>query len=125
MSSADRVRKLAALAGSENEHEANAAARQACRLIREGKVRIEDIREAPAERPRPQARPRAAWSPWEEPPRPPPPPRRPAPRGPFARSRSTEGQACAACGERIEVGDAFSCVGGFVHGDCVPKGERA
>ena len=121
MSVADKVRKLAALAASENEHEANAAARQACRLIREGKVRLDDL---VPERPRSQPRARAAWTYWEEPPRPPPPPRRPTPRGPFARSPSTEGQSCVACGERIERGDAFSCTGGFVHGDCVPKGER-
>jgi hypothetical protein len=34
------------------------------------------------------------------------------------------GQACFACGETIDEGDAFSCQGGFVHGDCVPANER-
>ena len=117
MSAADKVLKLAALAASENEHEANAAARQACRLIRDGKVRVT---EAERERPRPNERRRPSWTGWEPaPPRPPPPPR-----GPFSRSRGTEGQSCAACGEPIELGDAFTCAGGFVHGDCVPAAER-
>ena len=120
MSAAEKVRKLAALAASENEHEANAAARQACRLIREGKV---SIAEAGRQRPHGQER---AWSPWDawEAPSPPPARRRAAPRGPFARRRDVRGASCAVCGEEIALDDAFACQDGYVHGDCIPAAER-
>ncbi|MEI8258289.1 MAG: DUF2786 domain-containing protein [Deltaproteobacteria bacterium] len=122
MSAAEKVRKLAALAGSDNEHEANSAARQACRIIREGKVTLGDAgQEVPywyetrAQRPQPaRPRPPAAG------PRPP----RPEPRGPFARRPDVRADACVACGEEVPAGDAFSCADGYVHGDCVPARDR-
>jgi hypothetical protein len=129
--SADRVRKLAALAGSDNEFEANQAAHQACRLIREGKVVISDPGEGPdVERMATDAWSRMqswfadAWQPVRPPSPPPPAPSRPRPRGPFARSARGDGAQCFACGEEIPPGEAFACADGFVHGDCVPAGER-
>jgi hypothetical protein len=123
MSHADRLRKLAALAGSDNPHEAAEAARQACRIIREGKVTIRDAGSEPSPRDDPYAR---AWGrdPWAASYAPPPPPRRVTPRGPFARRPSVAGADCVACGEEIPPGDAFACAGGYVHGDCVPASER-
>jgi hypothetical protein len=130
--SADRVRKLAALAGSDNEFEANQAAHQACRLIREGKVVLSD----PGDDRSPehfasdawaqvQSWFSSAWQPVRPPPSSPqPPPKRPRPRGPFARSPRGDGASCFACGEEIPPGEAFACADGFVHGDCVPAGER-
>ncbi len=115
MSAAERLRKLAALAGSDNEHEANSAARQACRIIREGKVSIRDAGEDRAYwyEPRPQRPPPAR-------PRPP----RPQPHGPFVRRPDVRADSCAACGEEVPAGEAFSCAEGYVHGDCVPARER-
>lgn len=116
MSAADRVRKLAALAGSDNEHEAISAARQACRIIREGKVVIAD------------AGPDETWWPGSYAPRAAPVrpkrPRRPPPRGPFARRQDVSAVACVVCNEEIPAGDAFACADGFVHGDCIPRQER-
>jgi hypothetical protein len=129
--SADRVRKLAALAGSDNEHEANQAAHQACRLIREGKVVISDPGEGPdVERMATDAWSRMqswfadAWQPVRPPSPPAPAPSRPRPRGPFTRNARGEGAQCFACGEEIPQGESFACADGFVHGDCVPAGER-
>jgi len=119
MSVADKVQKLAALAGSANEHEANAAARQACRLIREGRVSLRDADQAGTLRPHQR---RSPWESWQSAPaaqR-----RRPPPKGPFARRREVSGAVCSACAEPIEPGDACSSADGFVHGDCVPRGER-
>jgi hypothetical protein len=123
MSVADKVRKLAALAGSANEHEASAAARQACRLIREGKVVIEDVASVQAPRRSSPRRQASAWDGWAEPP-PAPVRKRRIPRGPFVRRRDQAGTLCAACGEPIELGDAFSSADGFVHGDCIPRDQR-
>src|SRR4051794_19667744 len=126
MSAAERLRKLAALAGSDNDFEANEAARQACRIIREGKVVISDT--PPARDPRSDHGAPRGWraDPWAAP-RPPPPsarPVRPPPRGPFARRPSVYGVECAACSEEIPLGEAFACADGHVHGDCVPPAER-
>jgi hypothetical protein len=130
LSVAEKVRKLAALAASENEHEANAAARQACRLIREGKVRLSEIEIEPeraaggsgargrSQRAQPGWNPWDAWAPVARP------RRKPMPRGPFARKRCPLGQSCFVCSETIDPDDAFSCLDGFVHGDCVPKDQR-
>ena len=116
MSAADRVRKLAALAGSDNEHEANSAARQACRIIREGQVVIADAGADETYWPGPYAS-RAAPVRAKR-------PRRPPPRGPFARRPDVFAAVCVACDEAIPAGDAFACADGFVHGDCVPRQER-
>jgi hypothetical protein len=115
MGAADRVRKLAALAGSDNEHEANSAARQACRIIREGNVTISEARREEAG--------------WYDPRGPGPSPQRqrrarPIPRGPFARRHDVSAVACASCDEEIPAGDAFSCADGYVHGDCIPASQR-
>ncbi len=127
--SADRVRKLAALAGSDNEFEANQAAQQACRLIREGKVVLRDPGDdhdafGSDGADFMQAFFTRAWQPAPPPPPPPPAPRRPRPRGPFTRNARGDGAECFACGEEIPLGEAFACTDGFVHGDCVPAGER-
>ena len=119
MSVADKVQKLAALAGSANEHEANAAARQACRLIREGKVSLLDVDPQGPSRSHQRRSPWDSWQPARAAQS-----RRPPPRGPFARRRDVSGAVCRACGEQIELGDACSSADGFVHGDCVPRGER-
>jgi hypothetical protein len=122
MDMAERVRKLAALAGSENEHEAAAAARQACRLIREGKVIVSEPGQAPRGRPAPDPWP---WSPWEPPaPSRPPPRPRVVPRGPFTRRHDLQGASCLVCGEEIPPDEAFSCPDGGLHGDCIPRERR-
>jgi hypothetical protein len=124
MNMAEKVRKLAALAGSDNEHEANAAARQACRLIREGKVTIAEAASDPAPRRRPEP---SYWSPWEPAPapaQPPPRPRRSPPRGPFTRRRDLRGASCVVCGEELPPDEAFSCPDGYLHGDCIPREQR-
>ncbi len=74
MSRIDRIRKLIALAASENEHEARSAAYLACKMIRDDDVRlVEPAAPDPwAERAREQA-----WRSRREPAaRPPPPPPR-------------------------------------------------
>jgi hypothetical protein len=119
MSMAEKVRKLAALAGSDNEHEANAAARQACRLIREGKVTIDESGRGKAPR-NERAHVRHDWGHWP-PPKPPP---RPVPTGPFARRPDIHAVPCWVCREELQRGDAFSCSGGYVHGDCIPRDQR-
>lgn len=105
----DRVRKLIALAGSPNEHEASTAAVMACRLIREHGLHV-DGRSAPQSRAEPHA----------------PEPRRRATRGPYTRTPAAHGAPyCRECAERIGSDDAFRDADGApVHGDCIPRGER-
>lgn len=102
----DRVRKLIALAGSPNEHEARSAAAMACRLMREHGLLVHD----PAGHARPAERD---------------PPRRRT-RGPYARARAARGGArCRECDEPIEDGEVFvDSDAAPVHGDCIPRGER-
>lgn len=126
MSSTDRIEKLIALSGSENEHEARSAAYLACKLIREGGFRV--VASAPE--------PRAAHFPpsaWTRSPRPggPPPPRRPAPdtrprrHVPCEIGRARRSGECSVCGEAFEAGSdvAFPTLAsdrnlGAAHADC-------
>lgn len=122
----DRIEKLIALSGSENEHEARSAAYLACKLIREGGYRLV------AAAPDPWADP-FAGSAWTASPRP---ARRPSPRQPAPDTRPRRrvsceiGRAkrsglCAVCGEAFEHGSdvAFPLLAsdatlGAVHADC-------
>lgn len=103
-----RVRKLVALSGSPNEHEARTAAFLACRLIREHGLEVGD----PGGRARDVDRS--------------PEPRRRATRGPYTRARHLRGEPrCHECSEPIATDDACLDQDGLpVHGDCIPSGER-
>ncbi len=125
MSTTERIEKLIALSGSENEHEARSAAYLACKLIREGGFRV--VAAAPEAPP---------WLDdfvppgWTAAPRPPP-PRRPAPdvrprrAVPCEIGRARRSGRCAVCDEIYEEGsdvalptltsDRFL---GAAHADC-------
>jgi len=123
MSELDRIRKLIALSGSSNEHEARSAAFLACKLIREGDYRVvENTPEPPAWR--------HPFDVWAEPP-PPPRERRPKPdTRPRRQVPSEVGRAkwsgrCAVCDEAIEEGSdvalpilADDAKLGVAHADC-------
>lgn len=118
----ERIEKLIALSGSDNEHEARSAALLACKLIREGGYRIVSADHAEPVDPFP------SWV-WREAPPPeprrPPPDRRPRRQVPSAIARARRSGKCAACGEDFEEGsdvaeptehaDRFL---GSVHADC-------
>ncbi len=125
MSALDRIRKLIALSGSANEHEARSAAFLACKLIREGDYRVVET-SAEAVDPRPARSVR--WD-YAEPPRParrrPPPDTRPRRRVPCEIGRAKRSGQCAVCGEAFEHGSdvAFPTLAsdaklGPVHADC-------
>jgi len=125
MSAIDRIHKLIALSGSENEHEARSAAFLACKLIREGAYRVVA---APVDAWADHHAP--AWT-WGASPAPAERPRRPPPDTRPRRSVSSEiGRAkrsglCAVCGEAFEQGSDVArptLAGdeklGPVHADC-------
>lgn len=120
MSHLDRIRKLIALSGSANEHEARSAAFLACKLIREGDYRV--VEAAPPER---------AWRDpfdgWHRPPerRPPPPDTRPRRQVPSVIGRAKWSGRCAVCDEAIEEGSDVATPTlpgdekrGVAHADC-------
>jgi hypothetical protein len=114
---------LARAAGPSDDEESRTAAWIACRLIREHGL----LRRAPE-----PARERFddwPWSPSPASPRPEPRPRERVTHGPYRYRRDVARVSCEECGEEITMGDALEVMSGdhahrFVHGDCVPKGER-
>jgi hypothetical protein len=133
--SIERIRKLIALSGSANEHEARSAAYLACKLIREGDYRVVSAEtESHAEVdpwPGPFA---AAWAHatrahhvrYEPPPPPrPPPDTRPRRRVPCDIGQAFRSGICAVCGEEYERGSdvaspilASDAYLGSAHADC-------
>jgi hypothetical protein len=124
----DRIEKLIALSGSENEHEARSAAYLACKLIREAGLRV--VEPAPPSDPWADHFARSAWTASTRAERHPP-PRRPAPDvRPRRRVESAIGTAkrsgrCFVCNEPFEEGSdvAFPTLTGdanlgAVHADC-------
>src|SRR6185503_14887480 len=106
MSNLDRIRKLIALSGSANEHEARSAAFLACKLIREGGYKVVDA-SAAARDPWDELFARAAWTAAAAPP-PRPAPARPRPdqgprrQVPCAIRAATRTGRCAVCDEEYE-----------------------
>ncbi len=124
----DRIEKLIALSGSANEHEARSAAYLACKMIREGGLRV--VEPAPASDPWADPFTSSAWTASTRAERHPP-PRRPAPDvRPRRRVESDIGTAkrsgrCSVCAEPFEEGSdvAFPTLTrdanlGAVHADC-------
>jgi hypothetical protein len=134
--SIERIRKLIALSGSANEHEARSAAFLACKLIREGDYRVVSAETAAQEDEDPWVGPfAAAWAQaarvhvrYERPPRhepPPPPDRRPRRRVPCDIGQAPRSGTCAVCGEEYERGSdvaspilASDMQLGSAHADC-------
>ncbi len=125
--SIDRIRKLIALSGSTNEHEARSAAYLACKMLREGSYEVVD----------------AVYHPWTDPfagsgwaasparPERAPPPRRPVQdarprrRVPCDIGRAPRSGLCVVCGEEFERGSdvaspilAADAHFGTAHADC-------
>jgi hypothetical protein len=124
MRETDRIEKLIALSGSENEHEARSAAYLACKMIREGGFRV--VASVPDPHPWTDDFVPPAWTTDRRPPpRRPPPDVRPRRLVPCEIGRARRSGRCAVCDELYEEGsdvalptlteDRFI---GAVHADC-------
>lgn len=122
---AERVRRLVALAGSDNVHEARNAAMTACRLIREHGLEVREARAHAAPSHGSTGTRRHWWASEPEPPRRAhPEPRVRRTRGPYSRVWHASA-ACAECGDPVSEGEGVRGADGRVaHGDCVPAAER-
>lgn len=127
--SIERIKKLIALAGSANEHEARSAAYLACKLIREGEYELVQARSAhaPATHPWEEIFRSASWASAPPDPRPrrPPPDTRPRRHVASAIGVARRSGRCAVCDEAFEEGSdvAFPTQPadtklGSVHADC-------
>lgn len=130
MSNIDRIKKLIALSGSANEHEARSAAYLACKLIREGGYEVVDATAPSPVDPwdelfRSAAAASRARRPQHREPRQPPPDVRPTRRVPSEIGRARRSGLCAVCREAFEEGSdvaspilADDANLGAAHADC-------